>query len=620
MRILRKILENFLTSGIKDSSDVIKIQRIRFLNSFILIGGLVLLVFGLIHTLLGNLAQGIFNLSFLIFAVFLIVYLRVTNNLKTGSFIILTATLIILSFYIFHGGFQKRGITWFYLYPGLVFFLKGKRKGIFWLMPLYLISFIALILNHFKLVKIPYNPLSVLLLLISLSIVSGIIYLYEKQREARERHIEKQNLELTRKNEQIRIELEEKKEAILKQETTLGHFSNVVQIMTSLIASSSSRLYEKAQETKTLSVMLAKKLLLDYHQVMDIEIASILKDMGMIGNIENILYSKKDLNPEEVIIVKSHINKSLEILKDIPAMENVKLIISQHHERYDGSGYPNKLSGDEISTGAKIIGLIDDFVDLTHDNRYQGLDKKKRILQILEREKGKKYDPEIMEIFINLVKEKNFISIVDQTDIVTKKSNGELSVEIPSDINLEAPVAAKIMDKVATAGIDSSEMFLINYCVREVIRNAIIHGNKYDKNKLVKISVILEEINENETELTVKVRDKGEGLDISKHKKFVSSREELFSIYDRLKSIKQSIAGQNADKLETIINDLNRFKNKNYFDFNAFMQFESPELTGGVGLLYVETTFDNVTYNKIIEQDKVVAFEVIMQKVLVKKR
>lgn len=92
----------------------------------------------------------------------------------------------------------------------------------------------------------------------------------------------------------------------------------------------------------------------------------------------------------------------------------------------------------------------------------------------------------------------------------------------------------------------------------------------------------------------------------------------MFSIYERLKKLKHVLNKDNVGKLTNILKDLNKFKNKNYFDFNAFMQFETHELSGGVGLLYVETTFDNVYYNKILKNNQVKGFEVVLEKKLVK--
>ena len=616
MYALKSFIDNFLTSGIKDRSNHILIQRVIFINFFILLGTSILLGFGIIHLLLGNFRQGIFNVIAFGFGFFVIVFLRLSKNVNLSTDIILTSTLVILLFYLYNTGLRNRAITWYFVYPGLVFYLKGKKKGVYWLLPLYLFTGISLLLDYFKVLLIPYDPVTVLLYFIPLTMVTGILYLYEKLREEREGFIEQQNLELINKTEQINVELSEKMNAIEKQKTTLNHFSNAVQILTSLISASSTRLYEKAQETKVLSVKLAQKLNLDFNLIMDIESAAILKDIGMIGKIENLIYSKKDLLSQEKKLVKSHIDKSINMIENIAGMNSVKIIIAQHHERYDGSGYPKGLIGKEIFIGARLIGLVDDFIDYLHDNRFQGLDKKNKILKILEDEKGKKYDPVITDIFISLLEEEKILYNVNEDEIYEEDTENSLLIKIPSDINLEAPVAAKIMDKIKITGLSSADAFLINYCVREVMRNAIIHGNKYDKEKQVEIKIEIEKINEKQFKLIVSIKDKGEGLDITSHKKFVASREELFSIYERLKNLNLELSYEDDKIFNQIMNDLNSFKNKNYFDFNVFMQFESEEMSGGVGLLYVETAFDNVEYNKIIKNNNVVGFEVVLEKIL----
>lgn len=108
-----------------------------------------------------------------------------------------------------------------------------------------------------------------------------------------------------------------------------------------------------------LSVAIAKKLLLDEEKIQTIELAATVHDIGKIQIPTEILTKPTKLNDLEYKIIKTHPMAGHEILKDIKFINPIAKIVLEHHERLDGSGYPNALKGDEILLESKIISVAD---------------------------------------------------------------------------------------------------------------------------------------------------------------------------------------------------------------------------------------------------------------------
>ncbi len=401
------------------------------------------------------------------------------------------------------------------------------------------------------------------------------------------------------------------KNAIIKKQ-----FSDSIQIIYSLIANNTSRVHENTQTVRNMSVMLAKKIGLNYSEVEKIRVAAILRDVGIISLMDKLLYSPKAITDEEKEIVHKHPQKSVEIINHIQGIEDIKEIILQHEERFDGSGYPNGIKSNEILIGARIIGLIDDFVLMLRSRKFQTKDKNEKIINELESKKGTLYDPEITHAFIELIKEFNLIYIVKEQDIEEIRNANVTEWHIPSNVNFEPIIVQKIMDELTSRLDIAPELaFSIDFSLCEVIRNAIIHGNKYIENKKVSIKVKILDMDVFAKKLTITVTDQGEGMDIEEHQRFADSRNKLFSVINKLKNYKVNNENLvNDPELEGIIRDLSLFKLDYYTDFNTFRQLEGSDVSGGVGLLQVKNTFDSVEFNNIIKGNKICGLSVVMEK------
>jgi len=157
-----------------------------------------------------------------------------------------------------------------------------------------------------------------------------------------------------------------------------------------------------------LSVSIALELELPREKVKGIKTASLIHDIGKIGIPSEILSKSKKLSDIEFSLIKEHPQTGYNILKDIDFPYPVAQIVLQHHERIDGSGYPNGLKGDEILLEAKIIGVADVVEAMSSHRPYRealGVDV---ALEEITRNKGVLYDPKIVDICVKLFKEKGF--------------------------------------------------------------------------------------------------------------------------------------------------------------------------------------------------------------------
>ncbi len=141
-----------------------------------------------------------------------------------------------------------------------------------------------------------------------------------------------------------------------------------------------------------------------------LEQAALLHDIGKIGISSGILDKPGRLTDEEFQIIKSHPVIGDTILTPIPAFKAIIPMVRQHHEHWDGSGYPDGLSGEAITLGARIMALADVYDALTSDRPYRkGMDLE-RVTAVIKSESGRRLDPKVVEAFLALLKEKPMLA------------------------------------------------------------------------------------------------------------------------------------------------------------------------------------------------------------------
>ena len=147
------------------------------------------------------------------------------------------------------------------------------------------------------------------------------------------------------------------------------------------------------------SLLMAERLGLDEEQKKVLQWASILHDSGKIGIPESILNKPKGLEDEEYQIIKNHPMKGHTILEPLEQLASSLPGMLHHHERYDGTGYPQGLKGKEIPLEARIIAVADTFDAITSDRAYRPAKSPEDALAAMQEVAGSQLDPDLVKVF-----------------------------------------------------------------------------------------------------------------------------------------------------------------------------------------------------------------------------
>ena len=160
-----------------------------------------------------------------------------------------------------------------------------------------------------------------------------------------------------------------------------------------------------SQQVTSYAVLMAKNLGLNGDQVELIRKAGLLHDIGKLGIPERILLKPTKLTVEEYNIVKEHVVLGAEILQASQSLHNLIPIIRHHHERYDGEGYPDGLTGTEIPIEARIVAVADAVEAMASDRPYRRVMELDQILMELNNNAGTQFDPQVVRAFKQITTE-----------------------------------------------------------------------------------------------------------------------------------------------------------------------------------------------------------------------
>jgi len=149
---------------------------------------------------------------------------------------------------------------------------------------------------------------------------------------------------------------------------------------------------------------LAERIGLPRKKIEDLKIAAILHDIGKIGVDENILNKPGRLTVEEFDKIRQHPEIGVKIIKDIDFLKNISAIILSHHERYDGTGYPEGRKNNSIPVESRILSIADVFDALTSERPYRNAMTIDEALGIIENGRGTQFDCKLADVFINMIK------------------------------------------------------------------------------------------------------------------------------------------------------------------------------------------------------------------------
>lgn len=179
-------------------------------------------------------------------------------------------------------------------------------------------------------------------------------------------------------------------------------YLSTVQALVSAVEASDAYTRGHSERVTQYSLALGRALELPHDALKRLEHAAILHDIGKIGIDISLLHKKGQLSKEDFALLQQHPLIGVRILDPIVFLKGVREIIVQHHERYDGRGYPMGVSGAEILPEARILAIADTFDAMTSDRPYRSALTREVALQEIRDHAGSQFDPHVAEAFLSL--------------------------------------------------------------------------------------------------------------------------------------------------------------------------------------------------------------------------
>jgi putative nucleotidyltransferase with HDIG domain len=208
------------------------------------------------------------------------------------------------------------------------------------------------------------------------------------------------------------------RDALESLEKTYSH------TLEALIFALDAREHETQKHSKRVTeytLLIAREIGVPQEDLTDIERGALLHDIGKIGISDNILLKPGKLTEPEWTEVRKHPEIGYHMLKGIDFLGKSVQLVLQHHERFDGAGYPQKLKGEDILLGARIFAVVDTFDAMTSDRPYRKALGYQAARDEIIRCSGSQFDPRISQAFVNIPEERWI-----QTRVETIGTSGRL--------------------------------------------------------------------------------------------------------------------------------------------------------------------------------------------------
>lgn len=167
----------------------------------------------------------------------------------------------------------------------------------------------------------------------------------------------------------------------------------------STISAKDKYTHAHSERVSSYAVMIGKAMNLSLSEITVLEYAGLLHDIGKIEIPKTLLNKNESLTEDEQILIRQHPVYSENILEPLEDIDNLMDYVRHHHEKFDGSGYPDGLSGKEISLGARILCVADSFDAMISERPYCKRKTTEEALLELKQYSGTQFDPEIVDIF-----------------------------------------------------------------------------------------------------------------------------------------------------------------------------------------------------------------------------
>jgi putative nucleotidyltransferase with HDIG domain len=178
---------------------------------------------------------------------------------------------------------------------------------------------------------------------------------------------------------------------------------DVVRVFSGAIEAKEIGTWAHTSRVAALAVAIARDLKLDEDRLRVLAFGALLHDVGKVNTPDAILLKPFPLTDEERMLIREHPMDGWQILNESPLLRDVATIARYHHERLDGSGYPEGLAGESIPFEARIVSVADVFDALTSDRPYRSAWSRERTLASIAEQRGKQLDPECVDALLRVV-------------------------------------------------------------------------------------------------------------------------------------------------------------------------------------------------------------------------
>ena len=182
-------------------------------------------------------------------------------------------------------------------------------------------------------------------------------------------------------------------------------YRSTLKALTAALETRDSETHGHSERVVTYSLRLGRECGLDSGHMKALEFGSLLHDIGKIGVPDAILRKPAKLTEEEWVLMREHPMHGQQILRGIEFLKRASCVVSQHHEKWDGSGYPLGLSGEDIDICARIFAVADAFDAITSDRVYRRGKSYEAAAQELDEWAGRQFDAKVVEAFHRVPKE-----------------------------------------------------------------------------------------------------------------------------------------------------------------------------------------------------------------------
>lgn len=198
-------------------------------------------------------------------------------------------------------------------------------------------------------------------------------------------------------NSELIKSLQKKNEELLEAyESTIVGWANALEIR-------DEETFGHSERVLALSIKVAHELKMDEKSIPDFRRGVLLHDIGKIGIPDSILMKPGSLDESEWIIMRQHPVFAYQLLKGVSFLKHALDVPYCHHERWNGTGYPRGLKGEDIPLPARIFSVVDVWDALTNDRPYRKAWSKEKTLDYLKENAGTQFDPHVVDLFIDLI-------------------------------------------------------------------------------------------------------------------------------------------------------------------------------------------------------------------------